>query len=143
MKAVSESQAVAVSDAHQTSPFNTGAPPGARRANIGVSERSLLNLPEYTFLIDNGSGDVRAITTPDLGIPLTNPRPPGVPPPSVRHPAFFADFFKIPTLWGVKRTAPYFHDNSANTLEEVAAFLHEHVREQSGLPPAAHGSGRG
>ena len=107
---------------NQTSPFNFGAPPGARIANIGVSERNLLNLPVYTYLIDNGSGDVRTVTMPDLGIPLTNPRPPGVPPPSVRHPAFFAGFFKIPSLWGVKRTAPYFHDNSAKTLEEVAAF---------------------
>ena len=107
---------------NQTSPFNTGAPPGARIANIGVSERNLLNLPVYTFLIDDGAGDVRAVTTPDLGIPLTNPRPPGVPPPFVRHPAFFAGFFKIPSLWGVRKTAPYFHDNSAKTLEEVAAF---------------------
>jgi hypothetical protein len=107
---------------NQTSRFNTGAPPGARIANIGVSERNLLNLPVYTFLIDDGFGDVRAVTMPDPGIPLTNPRPPGVPPPFVRHPAFFAGFFKIPTLWGVKKTAPYFHDNSAKTLEEVAAF---------------------
>ena len=107
---------------NQTSPFNFGAPPGARIANIGVSERNLLNLPVYTFLIDNGAGNVRAVTMPDPGIPLTNPRPPGVPPPSVRHPAFFAGFFKIPSLWGVKKTAPYFHDNSAKTLEEVAAF---------------------
>jgi hypothetical protein len=107
---------------NQTSPFNPGGPPGSRIANIGVSERNLLNLPEYTFLIDNGFGDVRAVTMPDLGIPLTNPRPPGVPPPSVRHPAFFAGFFKIPSLWGVKKTGPYFHDNSAKTLEEVAAF---------------------
>jgi len=107
---------------NQTSPFNFGAPPGARIANIGVSERNLLNLPVYTFLIDDGSGDERAVTMPDPGIPLTNPRPPGVPPPFVRHPAFFAGFFKIPSLWGVKKTAPYFHDNSAKTLEEVAAF---------------------
>ena len=28
--------------------------------------------------------------------------------------------FKIPTLRGVERTAPYFHDNSAKTLEDVA-----------------------
>ncbi|MGH8612581.1 MAG: hypothetical protein ACREYF_11250, partial [Gammaproteobacteria bacterium] len=27
--------------------------------------------------------------------------------------------FKIPSLWGVSRTAPYFHDNSAKTLEDV------------------------
>jgi cytochrome c peroxidase len=27
--------------------------------------------------------------------------------------------FKIPTLWSIKDTAPYFHDNSARTLEEL------------------------
>ena len=27
--------------------------------------------------------------------------------------------FKIPTLWGVKHTAPYFHHSGAKTLEEV------------------------
>ena len=107
---------------NQTSAFNSGAPPGARIANIGVSERNLMNLPVYTFLIDDGSGDIRAVTMSDPGIPLTSPRPPGVPPPFVRHPAFFAGFFKIPSLWGVKKTAPYFHDNSAKTLEEVAGF---------------------
>lgn len=107
---------------NQTSPFNPTAPPGARIANIGVSERNLLNLPVYTFLIDDGFGDVQAVRLPDPGIPLTNPRPPGVPPPFVRHPAFFAGMFKIPSLWGVKQTAPYFHDNSVKTLEELAEF---------------------
>jgi cytochrome c peroxidase len=28
--------------------------------------------------------------------------------------------FKIPSLWGATRTAPYFHDNSAKTLDDVA-----------------------
>jgi len=28
-------------------------------------------------------------------------------------------FFKIPPLWGIKDTAPYFHDNSANNLVEL------------------------
>ena len=119
---------------NQTSPFNTGAPPGARIANIGVSERNLLNLPVYTFLIDDGFGDVRAVTLPDPGIPLTNPRPPGVPPPFIRHPAFFAGFFKIPSLWGVKKTAPYFHDNSAKTLEELAAFYADMFANNSEFP---------
>lgn len=32
-----------------------------------------------------------------------------------------ATAFKIPTLWGVKDTAPYFHDNSARDLEELMA----------------------
>jgi cytochrome c peroxidase len=43
--------------------------------------------------------------------------PPGVPTPPR---SFFANLFKIPPLWGIKDTAPYFHDNSAKTLEEVA-----------------------
>ena len=119
---------------NQTSPFNTGAPPGARIANIGVSERNLLGLPEYTFLIDDGFGDVQTVRMPDLGIPLTNPRPRGVPPPFIRHPAFFAGFFKIPSLWGVKTTAPYFHDNSAKTLEEVAAFYADMFASNSEFP---------
>jgi cytochrome c peroxidase len=33
--------------------------------------------------------------------------------------SFIANMFKIPTLWGVKNTAPYFHDNSAKDLDEV------------------------
>ena len=33
--------------------------------------------------------------------------------------------FKISPLWGIKDTAPYFHDNSARTLEDVA----EHYRQ--------------
>lgn len=102
--------------------FNPTGPPGATFANIGVTERNLLNLPVYTFLIDDGRGDVQAVTLPDLGVPLTHPRPPGLPPPFVRHPAFFAGMFKIPSLWGVRKTAPYFHDNSVKTLEELAAF---------------------
>ncbi len=99
-----------------------GGRPGSRIANIGVSERNLLNLPVRTFLIDDGKGDVRSFVTPDPGLVLTNPRPAELPPVSVRHPAFFVNFFKIPSLWGVKETGPYFHDNHAKTLEEVAAF---------------------
>ena len=43
------------------------------------------------------------------------------PPPSVIPRAFFAELFKIPTLWGVKDTAPYFHDNGAKTLRDAVA----------------------
>ena len=31
----------------------------------------------------------------------------------------FNGFFKIPTVWGVKHTAPYFHDNSSKNLVEL------------------------
>jgi cytochrome c peroxidase len=33
--------------------------------------------------------------------------------------AFFANLFKVPTLWGVKDTAPYFHDNSAKDFDDL------------------------
>ena len=106
-----------------------GGRPGSRIARLHkVSERNLLNLPVRTYLIDNGFGDVRSVVTPDPGLVLTNPRPAELPPVSVRHPAFFVNFFKIPSLWGVKETGPYFHDNHAKTLEEVAAFLHAPLR---------------
>ncbi len=29
------------------------------------------------------------------------------------------NFFKIPTLWNSKNTAPYFHDNSAKNLQDM------------------------
>ena len=35
------------------------------------------------------------------------------------------DAFKIPQLRGVRFTAPYFHDNSAKTLEDVAKHYQE------------------
>jgi cytochrome c peroxidase len=36
--------------------------------------------------------------------------------------------FKIRSLWNVKNTAPYFHDNSAKTLEDVMAHYREFLR---------------
>jgi cytochrome c peroxidase len=109
-----------------------GVPPNGRFANIGVSSRNLLGLPVYTFLIDNGLGDVRRMVSPDPGVILTQPRLPDMPPVTVRHPAFFADMFKTPSLWNVQATAPYFHDNHAKTLEEVAAF-YAHFFIESGM----------
>lgn len=44
---------------------------------------------------------------------------PGRFPDGTLRPAPTGNVFKIPTLRGISRTAPYFHDNSARTLEEV------------------------
>jgi cytochrome c peroxidase len=41
--------------------------------------------------------------------------------------------FKIRSLWNVKNTAPYFHDNSAKTLEDVIAHYKEFLRFR-GIP---------
>lgn len=98
-----------------------GLPPGGLRGSIGVSERNLIGNPVYTFIVTNQDGSVVVINdTPDPGAMLNNP-PPAVPPGVPTPPrSFFANFFKILPLWGVRDTAPYFHDNSAKTLEDVA-----------------------
>jgi cytochrome c peroxidase len=41
--------------------------------------------------------------------------------------------FKIPTLRGVGKTAPYFHDNSARTLEDVVAHYNKFFEVASDL----------
>jgi cytochrome c peroxidase len=102
-------------------PGNPFGPPGGFRADIGVSERNLPGNPVYTFIVTNQDGSVAVVSnTPDPGAMLNDP-PPGAPPGVPTPPrSFFANLFKVPTLWGVKNTAPYFHDNSAKTLEDVA-----------------------
>jgi hypothetical protein len=98
-----------------------GLPPGGLRAGIGISERNLIGNPLYSFVVTNQDGSVVVVRdTPDPGAMLNNPppsAPPGVPTPPR---SFFANLFKILPLWGVSDTAPYFHDNSAKTLEDVA-----------------------
>lgn len=89
---------------------------GTRVHPVGVSEVNANNYPVHDLLVDDGLGTVIPVSTPDPGILL---QPHLLPPPFVLHPAVFANFFKTPQLWGVSGTAPYFHDNSAKTLEAV------------------------
>ena len=35
--------------------------------------------------------------------------------------------FKTPSLWGVRNTPPYFHDNSAKTLRDVVDHYSDHL----------------
>jgi hypothetical protein len=121
---------------NQFAPDNTvGGPPFGRRANIGVSERNLIGNPVHSFVVTNQDGSVVTITSPDPGVMLTFPLP--LPPPGSGIPepprSFFANVFKIPTLWGVSRTAPYFHDNSAKTLEDVAKHYAVYFAEAQGF----------
>ena len=95
--------------------FNVfGAPAGSRFFGVGVPERNKLNLPIHQFTLDGTD----VVATPDIGMLLTEPMPPEFPPfiPLV----FLTNLFKTPSLWGIRHTAPYFHDNSAKSLEEVA-----------------------
>jgi hypothetical protein len=98
--------------------------------------------------VHDGLGPPVPVTTPDIGVLMTplaalNARPfPALPPPPVLaqlglRRAAFANFFKTPTLWGVKDTAPYFHDNSAKDLDEMLRQYDLVVREP-GVPRAHH-----
>jgi cytochrome c peroxidase len=103
-----------------------GAPPGWRAFDILVSSRNLLNNPVHTFAVTDLCNNTFAVSSPDPGIMITGvyniPMLAQLLPPEdtcLVHPAFFANMFKTPQLFGVRHTAPYFHDNSAKTLEDV------------------------
>lgn len=102
------------------SSFAGGSPPvGARFINTGVTLVNEPNNPIRTWVINDGINPVVTVRSPDVGL-LLHPNPP-TPPPSVIPRAFFAELFKIPTLWGVRDTAPYFHNNGAKTLRDAVA----------------------
>jgi len=115
-----------------TNAFNIFLPdlPGLRFFGVGVTERNKLNLPTYEFIVDG----VDRIVTPDPGHCLTDPPDATEFPPELFGPggpfplSIACSLFKTPSLWGVRHTAPYFHDNSSKTLQEVAdqyAFMFE------------------
>jgi hypothetical protein len=104
----------------------TGAPPGWRAFDILVSSRNLPNNPVHTFTVTDPCNTTLVVSSPDPGIMLTDVYnipllEPFLPPKEacILHPAFFANMFKTPQLFGVRNTAPYFHDNSAKSLRDV------------------------
>jgi hypothetical protein len=112
--------------ANEFTSIPTGAPPGWRAFDIGVSSRNLMNNPVRTFAVTDPCGTTLVVQSPDPGIMITDvyniPMLAQFLPPKdtcILHPGFFANMFKTPQLFGVSHTAPYFHDNSAKTLEEV------------------------
>lgn len=109
-----------VSEEH--SAFGGGSPPpGVRFFNTGVTIVNEPNNPMRTWVVNDGFNPPVTIHSPDLGL-LLDPTPPAAqPPPFILPRAFFAAAFKIPTLWGVKDTAPYFHNNGAKTLRDAVA----------------------
>ena len=112
--------------ANEFATIPTGAPPGWRAFDIGVSSRNLMNQPVRTFAVTDPCNTTLVVSSPDPGIMITDvyniPMLAQFLPPKntcILHPGFFANMFKTPQLHGVKHSAPYFHDNSAKTLEEV------------------------
>ena len=84
-------------------------PAGARFQSVAISEFNEARNPVRSFVFRNQDGSQTTILSPDPGKALITGR--------VQD----ANMFKISPLRGIRRTAPYFHDNSARTLEEVAA----------------------
>lgn len=90
------------------------APPfrrGGRFQSVGVSEFNVAGNPVREFVFRNADGSTTRVASPDPGRALITGN---------AQDAESLNAFKIPPLWGVARTAPYFHDNSARTLEDVA-----------------------
>ena len=90
-------------------------PAGQRFISVGVSEINEGANPVRTFLFNKGLPNEFILDSPDPGRALIT----GVTQdedPTLEH----VNAFKISPLRGIRRTAPYFHDNSAKTLEDVA-----------------------
>ncbi|MET0413060.1 MAG: hypothetical protein ABW217_17270, partial [Polyangiaceae bacterium] len=89
-------------------------PVGSRFQTVGVSELNRAQNPVYDFVFTAPDGSTKIISSPDPGRALIT----GLADESLGE---HVNAFKTSSLWGVARTAPYFHDNSAKTLEDVAA----------------------
>jgi cytochrome c peroxidase len=89
--------------------------PGSRFQTVGVSEFNTAGNPLREYIFTNPDGTETRVVSADPGRALVTGV--GVDAGTFDH----VNAFKISPLWGIRRTAPYFHDNSAKTLEAVAA----------------------
>jgi cytochrome c peroxidase len=91
-------------------------PAGQRFFSVGVSEFNAAGNTVHKFVFNKGTPQQVIIESPDLGRAMVTGQ--------LEQPLPILDqvnAFKISPLRGIRHTAPYFHDNSAKTLEEVAA----------------------
>jgi cytochrome c peroxidase len=106
-------------------PSPAPVPEGQRFISIGVSEFNAALNPVRVFVFNAGTPAEVRITSPDPGRALITGV---VDDPTLEH----VNAFKISPLRGIRRTAPYFHDNSAKTLADVAAHYATFFRVASG-----------
>ncbi len=92
-------------------------PAGQRFISVGVSEFNEGNNPVRDFIFNPGTAFETHLRSPDPGRALIT----GIGDPNLDPTLENVNAFKISALRGIRRTAPYFHDNSAKTLEDVAA----------------------
>lgn len=108
---------------NQTSKFLLAPlPPGSRFFTAFVSELNKKGNRVRNFVIKNADGTTSTLASPDPGRAL------------ITGNLADANTFRIPTIWGSKDTAPYFHDNSARTLEDLASHYSDYF-QIVGLPP--------
>lgn len=96
-------------------------PPGTRFFSVMVSEFNVIGNPVYTF----------EFTDPLLGVPTAQVTSPDPGRALITGDPRDANAFKINSLWGIQETAPYFHDNSAKTLEDVLEHYDRFFNESS------------
>jgi len=89
-------------------------PAGQRFLSVGISEFNTAHNPVREFVFNAGTPAETHLFSPDPGRALITGI---VNDPTLEH----VNAFKISPLRGIRHTAPYFHDNSARTLEDVAA----------------------
>jgi cytochrome c peroxidase len=101
-----------------TNDLNIVQPGGSRFSTAFVSELNHTGNPVLTFVFDLPDGRTLTMASPDPGRGLVTGNPCGDV-ATVCNDVTALATFKIPTLWGIGKTAPYFHDNSAATFEAV------------------------
>jgi cytochrome c peroxidase len=82
---------------------------GSRFQSVLVSELNEAGNPVIDFVFKNLDGTTTQVASPDPGRALI----------TGKTGLDSLNAFKIPTLFGVAQTAPYFHDSSSKTLEDV------------------------
>lgn len=96
---------------NETSPFLLApVPPGSRFFTAFVSEFNVAGNEVHTFAFfdpADPSAPPVVVDSPDPGRALISGNP------------LDANSFRIPTVWGAKHSAPYFHDNSAPDLQAL------------------------
>ena len=81
-----------------------------------MSEFNAAQNPVHKFVFNKGTSEEAIIESPDLGRAMVTGQL-EAPVPVLDQ----VNAFKISPLRGISQTAPYFHDNSAKTLENVVA----------------------
>ena len=85
-------------------------PVGTRFFSVRVSDFNEAQNPLRDFIFTQPDGSTIVLSSPDPGRALIT---------GIAQGPDQANAFKIPSLRGVAKTAPYFHDNSAATLEQL------------------------